>query len=59
MAMTNHVLVRLAASRVGFHKFKDYMIIGDDLVIFDINVSMSYIGIIESLDMNVKIEDSI
>jgi hypothetical protein len=59
MALTNHVLVRLAASRVGFKKFTDYMIIGDDLVIFDMNVSMSYIGIIESLDMNVKIEDSI
>jgi len=47
MALTNHVLVRLAAKRLGIDGFSEYLIIGDDVVIFNKKVAFEYISIIE------------
>lgn len=39
LAITNHILVRLAAYRLGFNKFSDYLVLGDDIVIFSPQVA--------------------
>lgn len=59
LAMTNHVLTRLAAARVGIEKFTDYFVLGDDLVIFNNKVAEEYISLCTSLGISTKDQDSI
>jgi hypothetical protein len=59
LAITNHVLTRLAASRVGIDKFSDYFVLGDDIVIFNPNVAREYISICNDLGISTKDQDSI
>jgi hypothetical protein len=59
MAMTNHVMVRMAGNRLGINKFGDYLIIGDDIVIYNEKVAYEYISIIESAGIQWKPADSI
>ena len=42
MAITHHVIVRLAARRVGIENFSDYALLGDDIVIANTSVALSY-----------------
>lgn len=42
LALTHHVLVRIAANRVGFTNFTKYAILGDDVVIVSEIVARSY-----------------
>lgn len=42
LAITNHALVRLSARRIGISNFKDYLVLGDDVVIFHEKVSLEY-----------------
>jgi predicted NAD/FAD-binding protein len=58
MAFTNHVLVRLAGKRNGIDDFSDYMILGDDIVIFNDQVARDYVSIMESIGVETKPEDS-
>jgi len=39
IAVTHHLLILLAAHRVGHHYFKDYAVLGDDVVIADERVA--------------------
>jgi hypothetical protein len=59
MALTNHVLVRFAAAQLGYKEYDRYMIIGDDVVIFDHWVAYNYINIIDSLGIEINRDDSI
>jgi len=59
MALSNHVFVRLAAARRGFEKFDRYQIIGDDVVIFDEQVSNSYIDILGEMGVGYNTQDTI
>jgi hypothetical protein len=59
MALTNHVLVRLAAARCGYEKFERYHIIGDDVVIFNYKVANSYITILDELKIGINSQDTI
>jgi len=59
MALTNHALVRLAAVKVGLKKFKDYMILGDDIVIFNSNVAKTYQHLLNFINVEVGEFDSI
>jgi hypothetical protein len=59
MALTNHVLVRLAAVRLGIERFTRYQIIGDDIVIFDYNVAKSYINILGEIGVKYNKDDTI
>lgn len=45
LALTHHVLVRVSAHRAGLHDFKDYCILGDDVVIRNDAVSMEYFNL--------------
>lgn len=42
LALTHHIIVRIAAIRVGIQSFQDYALLGDDIVIADKAVAMSY-----------------
>jgi hypothetical protein len=59
MALTNHVLVRLAALRARIESFESYMIIGDDVVIWNSDVSKQYLTLIEEIGVGHKPNDSI
>jgi len=59
MALTNHVIVRLAAARLGFERYDRYQIIGDDIVIFDYEVSLSYIDILGEIGIDYNNQDTI
>lgn len=59
LAITNHVLVRLAGFRVGINKFSDYFVLGDDIVIFNDKVASEYIRICHYLGISTKDNDSI
>lgn len=52
LAMTHHLIVQSAAWRVGFdrgHLFRDYVVLGDDIVIFNKRVAKSYLALITGL----------
>lgn len=59
MALTNHVLVRLAAVRIGKNMFTDYLILGDDIVIFNEKVALEYISIMDRIGVSTNPDDSI
>jgi hypothetical protein len=59
MALTNHVMVRLAANRLGYKRFDRYLIIGDDIVIFNKDVALQYISILTTLGIMFNTDDSI
>lgn len=42
LALTHHVLVRIAGARVGKPNFTHYALLGDDIVIADTSVANSY-----------------
>lgn len=54
MAITHHYIVRLAALKVREKDFKDYAILGDDLVIANTAVANSYREILGILDMPIS-----
>jgi len=52
MALTHHFIVRVAAMRAGLPaSFSDYILLGDDLVIFHDGVAESYKKLISTLGM--------
>ncbi|AQM32767.1 replicase [Agaricus bisporus mitovirus 1] len=52
MALTHHVIVRIAAQRAGLRSsFDQYFLLGDDLVIFNDKVSEQYKLLLKLLDM--------
>lgn len=59
LAVTNHTLVRLSARRLGINKFTDYMVLGDDIVIFNPPIAREYIRLMESIGVGTKPIDSI
>jgi len=54
LALTHHVIVRVAASRVGHKDFVNYALLGDDLVIADAAVAMAYKAIVSDLGMKIN-----
>lgn len=53
------MLIRLAAARLGRYNFKRYLVLGDDVVINDTKVSESYMGLLASLGVKVRIGKSV
>lgn len=49
LALTHHVIVQVAAARVGKLSFSAYALLGDDIVIADKAVAMSYHEIMTSI----------
>jgi len=54
MALTHHLIVRLSARRAGLHRFKNYAILGDDIVIANHQVAAEYRKSLEALNMPIS-----
>jgi len=54
MALTHHLIVRVAALRAGFPHFTSYALLGDDIVIADAAVAQQYRTLLLSLDMPIS-----
>jgi len=55
MALTHHIIVRIAARREGLYHFHDYTLLGDDIVIRSDAVAQSYKKILDILDMPISL----
>nr|QQP18722.2 RNA-dependent RNA polymerase [Soybean thrips mito-like virus 2] len=59
LALTHHAVVRLSASIIGLHKFSDYLILGDDIVIIREEVSAQYIKIMTRLGVKISLNKTV
>lgn len=59
LALTHHILVRIAALRVGMRNFEDYAILGDDIVIYNDKVAKSYYNLLTSLGVSINLSKSV
>jgi hypothetical protein len=49
-----HALVEYSAKEIGFNRFRSYLILGDDVAIFDPNVYHRFLENIEALGVQVS-----
>lgn len=54
MALTHHLIVRVAAQRAGFPHFTSYCLLGDDIVIANAAVAQQYKILLSQLDMPIS-----
>jgi hypothetical protein len=54
MALTHHLIVRVAALRAGFPHFTSYSLLGDDIVIANAAVAQQYRILLTQLDMPIS-----
>jgi hypothetical protein len=59
LALTHHVIVRVAAIRSGFVNFKDYCVLGDDVVIANDAVASEYLQLMKSLGVEINLTKSV
>jgi len=59
LALTHHVIVRVSAQRVGMANFKDYCILGDDVVIRNSKVAEEYFNLMKSLGVSINLSKSV
>lgn len=59
LALTHHIIVTEAARLAGFDNFRDYVILGDDIVIASTAVANQYRGIMASLGMKLSPNKSV
>lgn len=59
MAVTHHLLVLLAAHRCGRYAFKDYAILGDDIVVADECVALAYKDLMLRIGLNIRLTKTI
>lgn len=59
LALSHHVIVRVAAHRVGIVNFKDYCVLGDDVVIRNSAVADSYFNLMKSLGVSINLSKSV
>lgn len=54
MALTHHLIVRVAALRAGYPHFNQYFLLGDDIVIANAAVAAAYRALLSDLDMPIS-----
>jgi hypothetical protein len=59
LALTHHIMVRIAALRVGYREFSFYLVLGDDLVIADKRVAAAYLALAKEWDIGINLSKSI
>jgi hypothetical protein len=57
--ITHHVIVRYSAALCGIRNFRDYLVLGDDIVIARDLVSVKYLEVIEQLGVSIRKTKSI
>lgn len=55
MALTHHLIVKIAGLRAGISDFKSYAILGDDVVIANTAVADQYKILLSELDMPISL----
>jgi len=58
LALTHHVIIRCAALKCGISDFTNYLVLGDDVVIADDNVSIEYLKIMKDLGLEINLSKS-
>jgi len=59
LALTHHILVRYAALKAGIHNFKDYALLGDDIVIANDAVASHYLELMSTLGVKINLSKSV
>lgn len=59
LALVHHIMVSIAAQRVGIRRFDLYLVLGDDLVIASPAVSRSYRALAKEWDIEINLSKSI
>lgn len=59
LAITHHVVVRVAAHNVGLRNFEAYCILGDDVVIRNDAVADEYFRLMKSLGVSINLSKSV
>lgn len=59
LALTHHLIVMLAASRLGIREFSSYAVLGDDIIINDDDVAAEYLDIMNVLGVGINASKSI
>nr|QDW65418.1 putative RNA-dependent RNA polymerase [Rhizoctonia solani mitovirus 28] len=59
LAFTHHVIVQMAAYKAGLDKFKEYVILGDDIMIANKAVSEQYLQLMKDFGLEISIHKSI
>lgn len=54
-ALTHHVVVQWAAYKCGHTNFKDYILLGDDIVIKNNDVALKYISLMRKWGVDISI----
>lgn len=55
----HHIVVQYCANSVGMKTFRDYAILGDDIVIWDKSVAIKYLDFMKSIDVKINLTKSI
>jgi len=59
LAVSHHVMVAIAAARVGLKDFDLYLILGDDLVIADSRVAKAYLKLASEWEIGINLSKSV
>jgi hypothetical protein len=59
LAITHHVITRLASLEVNLSNFSDYAVLGDDFVIRNDKVSEQYLIIMKLLGVEINLDKSV
>jgi hypothetical protein len=59
LALTHHVIVRLSALKCNITNFKDYCVLGDDIVIRNKDVALEYQSIMSLLGVSINLSKSV
>lgn len=57
-ALTHHAIIEFSAYLEGITAFRDYVVLGDDVAIFNTKVSNRYQGVMKSLGVNISLKKS-
>nr|QXP82106.1 MAG: RNA-dependent RNA polymerase [Grapevine-associated botourmia-like virus 5] len=58
LAMTHHVIVRVASLRCNLEGFSDYLVLGDDIIIANDDVAAEYRNIMSLLGLEINLQKS-
>lgn len=58
-ALTHHAIIEYAAKVEGFYSFRDYVVLGDDVAIFDTKVAIRYQTFMKSLGVTISPQKSL
>jgi hypothetical protein len=59
LAVTHHLMVRIAALRANLVDFRDYLVLGDDLVIAHPDVAREYLRLAREWDIGINLSKSV